>query len=92
MPKQKTTKQKITFSLTASTAKTVQLAGDFTGWAQSPVAMKKLKSGVWRAAVSMAPGRYEYRFLVDGQWADDPGCSLRQSNQFGGENCVCVVG
>lgn len=92
MAKQKTAKQKIPFSLTAPTAKTAQLAGDFTGWAQSPVTMKKLKSGVWQAVVSLAPGRYEYRFLVDGQWADDPGCNLRQSNQFGGENCVCLVG
>ena len=92
MAKQKTTKQKTTFSLTAPAAGAVLLAGDFTGWAQSPVTMKKLKSGVWQAVVSLVPGRYEYRFLVDGQWADDPGCSLRQSNQFGGENCVCQVG
>ncbi len=92
MPKQKSTKQKTTFSLAAPAAGTVLLAGDFTGWAQAPVTMKKLKGGVWQAVVSLAPGRYEYRFLVDGQWADDPGCNLRQSNQFGGENCVCLVG
>ena len=91
MAKQKTTKQKITFSLTAPAARSVQLAGDFTGWAQSPVALKRLKSGLWKAVVALAPGRYGYRFLVDDHWTDDPGCKLREPNQFGGENCVCVV-
>ena len=91
MAKQKIVKQKITFSLAAPAARSVQLAGDFTGWGQSPVALKKLKSGLWKAVVALAPGRHEYRFLVDGQWTDDPGCKIRQPNQFGGENSVCVV-
>jgi len=46
---------------------------------------------VWKKTISLPPGRYEYRLLVDGQWQDDPQCPLRQPNQFGGENCVCEV-
>ena len=91
MPKQKTVKQKVTFSFTAPQAESVLLAGDFTGWQQAPVAMKKSKVGVWKKTIALAPGRYEYRLLVDGQWSDDPQCPIRQPNQFGGENCVCVV-
>jgi 1,4-alpha-glucan branching enzyme len=91
MAKPKTQKQKVTFSCEASNAQTVELAGDFTGWQQTPLALRKFKGGIWKKAVSLPPGRYEYRFLVDGQWRDDPQCPTRQPNQFGGENCVCVV-
>ena len=91
MAKQKTAKQKVIFSFIAPAAQSVQLAGDFTGWQQKPVALKKSKDGLWTTTVSLPPGRYEYRFLVDGQWCDDPECKIRQRNQVGGENCVRVV-
>jgi hypothetical protein len=29
--------------------------------------------------------------LVDGEWRDDPQCPNRHPNQFGGQNCVCIV-
>jgi hypothetical protein len=68
-----------------------RLAGDFTGWEQAPVGLKKDKGGVWKKTLALPPGRYEYRLLVDGQWRDDPQCINRRPNQFGGQNCVCVV-
>jgi 1,4-alpha-glucan branching enzyme len=89
MPKPK--KQKVTFSFTDSDAQAVQLAGDFTGWQQAPISLKKDKTGVWKKTVSLEPGRYEYRLLVDGHWRDDPQCRDHQPNQFGGQNCVCIV-
>lgn len=87
----KLTKTKVTFTCLAPSAKSVLLAGDFTGWQQAPVALKKDRSGVWKKTVNLPVGRYEYRLLVDGQWQNDPNCPDRQPNQFGGENCVCVV-
>ena len=89
MAKQKT--EKVTFSFKAPDAQSVLLAGDFTGWQQAPLDLKKDKSGVWTKTVSLPPGRYEYKLLVDGNWQDDPSCHERQPNQFGGHNCVCVV-
>lgn len=87
----KTNTEKVTFSFKAPEAQSVLLAGDFTGWQQAPVELKKDKSGTWKKSISLPPGRYEYRLLVDGQWRDDPNCNQRNPNQFGGENCVCVV-
>lgn len=89
MPKPK--KQKVTFCFPAPEAQSVQVAGDFTGWQQAPIALKQDKAGVWKKTVSLAPGKYEYRLMVDGQWCDDPQCPNRQPNQFGGQNCVCIV-
>jgi 1,4-alpha-glucan branching enzyme len=53
--------------------------------------MKKDKKGVWKAAVSLKPGKYEYRFLVDGNWENDPSCTGCVSNEFGSKNCVRIV-
>jgi 5'-AMP-activated protein kinase regulatory beta subunit len=91
MPKEKSAKQKVTFSLTAPDAQTVLLAGDFTGWEQAPVSMKKDRKGIWKKTLSLPVGTYEYRLIVDGQWQDDPNCPNRKPNQFGGENCLCQV-
>jgi len=91
MAKQKLAKQKVTFSYAAPEAQNVSLAGDFTGWQQAPLTLKKDKGGVWKKTVSLPPGKYQYRLLVDGQWRDDPQCRERQANEFGGQNCICVV-
>jgi len=91
MAKQHVTKQKVTFSCVAPDAQAVLVAGDFTGWQQSPLSLKKAKGGLWKKTVALPEGKYEYRLLVDGEWRDDPQCAIRQPNQFGGQNCVCVV-
>ncbi len=91
MAKRKTTKRKVTFSYAASHAKSVLLAGSFTEWQKSPVRLEQTRNGVWKKTVMLAPGRYQYRLLVDGQWCDDPQCAAREPNEFGGQNCVCVV-
>ena len=72
----------------APEAQAVQLAGDFTGWELSLVSLKKQKSGWWKTTVALEAGSHQYRFLVDGQWRDDPDCTARVPNQFGTENCV----
>jgi 1,4-alpha-glucan branching enzyme len=69
----------------------VLLAGDFTGWQQAPIELKKNKGGVWKTSVPLAPGKYEYRLLVDGKWQDDPSCTQHEPNQFGSANCIRVV-
>ncbi len=91
MPTMKLPKQKVTFSIVAPEARSVKLVGDFSGWESRPVDLKKLKSGQWKATLSLEGGKYEYRYLVDGQWRDDPNCPTRVPNSFGGQNCLCVV-
>ena len=91
MANTKTATQKVTFSFLAPAANSVLIAGDFTDWQRAPLPLKKDKKGFWKKTVSLSAGRYEYRLLVDGEWQDDPQCSNRHPNQFGGQNCVCVV-
>ena len=80
-----------TFSFRAPDATSVQLVGDFTQWQDRPVNLQKGADGVWRTAVNLPPGAHHYRFLVDGEWRDDPECTLHTPNPFGGENMTRQV-
>jgi hypothetical protein len=53
--------------------------------------MKPASDGLWSVAVALPSGRYQYRFVVDGEWRDDPECTLRAPNGYGTENMVGVV-
>ena len=80
------------FFFTASDASSVQLVGDFTHWQTKPINLVKQANGIWKTSVPLSPGIYHYRFLVDGQWSDDPQSTLRIPNIFGSHNMVREVG
>ena len=80
-----------TFSLKAPGARRVMLLGDFTQWERSPIEMRRGSAGLWQTEVELARGPHQYRFLVDGQWQDDPECPQRVPNGLGSQNCVCQV-
>jgi 1,4-alpha-glucan branching enzyme len=81
-----------TIAFKAPGAKSVVVTGSFCGWDPHGHPLRRDPArGVWTAILSLPPGRYEYRLLVDGQWQDDPGCEQRARNPFGGENCVFEV-
>ncbi len=84
-------KRKQTFSFNAPAALSVQLVADFTRWQEEPISLRKHPDGIWRATVELEPGTYHYRFLVDGEWRDDPECTLRVPNPFGTEDAVRTV-
>lgn len=71
-------------------AQKVQLVGSFSNWDAAPVEMQRESDGTWCAELKLPPGHYEYRFLVDGVWMDDPGSS-RVPNPYGSQNNVCTV-
>jgi len=80
-----------TFSFCAPDASSVQLVGDFTQWQGSPIKLQKGADGIWRVVVQLPPGTHHYRFIVDGEWRDDPECMLRAPNPFGSENMMRQV-
>jgi len=79
------------FSFRAPEASSVQLAGDFTNWQERPINLQKGADGTWRTTVIMEPGAHVYRFLVDGEWRNDPDCTLRAPNPFGSEDMMRQV-
>lgn len=85
------TLQQIEFIFRAPEAKKVYIAGTFNDWNTKLMLMKKGKDGIWRILIKLTPGRYEYKYFVDGTWAQDiPGAELAP-NPFGTNNCVISV-
>jgi 1,4-alpha-glucan branching enzyme len=94
MPRKKSKEsntKRVRFSLQAPEAESVSLAGDFNGWDVNSLPMKRDTKGGWKANVDLEPGRYEYRFCVDGSCQDDPNTSETVGNPFGTRNCIRVV-
>ena len=82
---------KQTFTFKAPAALSVLLVGDFTKWQSQPIPLNKEAGGVWKVTTQLAPGSYHYRFIVDGEWREDPECTVRVDNPFGGKDDVVTV-
>ena len=95
MVKQKSQKkhqrQRVTFSFNSPKAKEVILMGDFNNWDPNVHSMKKNKSGIWKKTVMIYPGRYEYKFIIDGEWHLDYQNEHLCTNCFGTQNNVLVI-
>ena len=82
----------VTFVLVAPRARTVALAGDFDGWDRTRLPMRRGVSGLWTLDVPLAPGRYQYAFVVDGrQFVADPSAPRAVGDDFGAPNSVVTV-
>ncbi|MGA6926806.1 MAG: glycogen-binding domain-containing protein [Desulfosarcina sp.] len=86
-------RKRTTFSLDAPAAARVILAGDFNGWDARRHPMRKKADGRWEKCVMLSPGRYEYKFLVDGKWETAVGGERAQlsTNCYGTCNHVIEV-
>lgn len=71
----------------------VAVVGDFNEWDPGKHGMTRSgEDGTWRIRLKLAPGVYEYGFLIDGQdWAKDPLAKEFLADGFGGENSVLFV-
>ena len=84
-------RRRVMFSFESNQAKEVILLGDFNNWNPKTHPMKSKGNGSWERTVIIPPGRYEYKFLVDGKWAEDPRNEQYSSNCFGTCNSVLNV-
>ena len=83
--------KRVTFQYYAPEARQVYLAGSFNEWDSGARALKQQQDGNWKAIMYLKPGVYEYRFIVDGKWQNDPLCSELCGNGFGGKNNILRV-
>ncbi|MCB9520633.1 MAG: hypothetical protein H6698_08135 [Myxococcales bacterium] len=52
-------------------ATSVRIAGPFTNWGTSPVALASLGGGRFGVDLDLPPGEHPYKFIVDGVWEWD---------------------
>jgi len=73
----------------------VRIAGDFNGWVPDKGVRSLLESDgqtkVWTKILQLPPGTYQYRYVVDGQWREDPENPEVVTNAVGGRTSVLVV-
>lgn len=82
----------VTFTVHADKGKAVYVAGEFNQWNPSAKKMAyKAKDGVYAATVKLAPGEYQYKFVIDGTWCADPENVNSVQNDQGTFNSVIVV-
>jgi 1,4-alpha-glucan branching enzyme len=81
----------VELTLQVPRAEKVFVAGDFNQWRAGDMRLRRDEVGCWRTQLWLEPGRYEYRFIVDDDWYDDPHALVHVPNDFGSSNCVLEV-
>lgn len=85
-------KKRVRFEVAAGVGKTVSIAGSFNEW---DPAVKYLHdkdgNGIYTGYLMLAPGIYEYKFIIDGEWHLDEKNANFSPNDFGTLNSVIIV-
>ncbi len=82
----------VLFAINAPGAHDVRLAGDFNGWIPDrDVLSLKEEGGLWKKFVFLGPGTYQYKFVVDDEWREDPQNGVVAQDTLGGQSSVVVV-
>jgi 1,4-alpha-glucan branching enzyme len=79
------------FEFQHPTAQNVCVAGTFNHWQPESKSLHPSGNGLWIKETALAPGTYEYCFIVDGKWIPDPLAKESVANPFGGRNSVITV-
>ncbi len=87
---QRPAEKPIDFILKMPQVTTAALAGTFNGWDPKRTPLRKEGNG-WKTTLWLPPGRYEYRFVADGEWLSDPNAKESVANSYGSTNSVLVV-
>lgn len=86
--KSKKKKVELTYS---GEAESVQVAAEFTSWSIKGQDFES-EDGVWKKAIYLDPGLYQYQVVVDGTWIMDPANADSVDNNVGGFNSLLTVG
>lgn len=84
-------KPNYTFTLKGfSEAREICVSGNFNGWSRSGYRMTR-RDGIWSFSLCLQPGKYTYKFVVDGKWIMDPANELWEDNEYGTGNSVLWI-
>jgi len=89
--REKDAKKRVTFQFNDAKASRVFLAGSFNFWDPSVQPLRKDAEGRWKTTITLLHGVYQYRFIVDGEWKEDPSSLNKQIDGSITSNSVIVV-
>ena len=73
----------VVLSISAPEAKEVYVAGEFNNWKLDENSRMEKTNGSWSKRLNLGSGKYRYRFVIDGNWTEDPNNPLTQLNSYG---------
>lgn len=86
------TERGIQFFFESAGAQNVQLVGDFNNWTPNQIFLdNKEGNGFWNKTILLPPGKYQYRYIVDGNWVHDPKNDQTEHSPYGGMNSVVEI-
>jgi 1,4-alpha-glucan branching enzyme len=89
---QKPALKSVTFTVHAEAGQDVRLAGSFTDWETKAKKMTfKKTNGVYSATVKLAPGEYQYKFIIGDKWTTDDQNAEFVPNDKGTFNSKLVI-
>jgi chromosome partitioning protein len=83
--------QKVALRLFGYASRDVQIAGDFNDWTPDRGVITRAVGDDVEKILMLAPGTYQYRYIVDGVWQEDPSNPEQVSNFSGGFNSILHV-
>lgn len=89
--KKEQVQRKIQFKFYAPQAREVFLTGSFNKWNPIKKKLKMNEKGEWVTRVILSEGEHQYKFIVDGDWVNDPGAERYVENGVGGLNSVKII-
>jgi chromosome partitioning protein len=84
--------KEVTFAMESSAAKDIYIAGDFNDWQINDESrLARGENGWWEKRMGLSPGRYRYKFVVDGEWTVDSKNQACEINAFGSFDSVMEI-
>lgn len=85
-------KKKVVFTIEAPAAQDAYVVGDFNDWQiNAESKLSRSNSGLWEKRLELAPGRYRYKFVIDGAWMMDTNNQKYEQNDFGAFDSLLEV-
>ena len=84
---------RVTFKLPEDVgAEKACLVGEFNDWDKTANPMRKLKKGDFSVTISLAPGKYRFRYWLDDErWENDWEADAYLPNEFGSEDSIIDI-
>jgi 1,4-alpha-glucan branching enzyme len=85
-------RKRITFIYRGKPGEKVFLCGDFNTWKTDCKELKDKKNdGTYACICMLQPGKYQYKFFVNGIWTLDASNPNLEPNEFGSHNSIIEI-
>jgi 1,4-alpha-glucan branching enzyme len=82
---------KVRFVWPGKNVDTIYLVGDFNQWNEKSHPLRRTEARDFELELEIPPGKYRFKYLVDGVWWNDPDAEEYAPNPWGSEDSVIRI-